>query len=362
MQIKFAIPCALVVFLSPATMILAQDRVATRPVVNIFSLPAKPSNAQDSTPTVDQTAAPKSETATPAETESTPTESTPSAPVDPFAELPLQESSNQELPKKSPQPPTDSTLIDPFDEPLPEPHVEPFRPNSSLQESAFQKASEETNLQLSDMPLNVDPFTQDTQDSPALEALPAPVAPRQVTQAHNMPLSNSAFPTLSPGVSWAHLQAPPIDKNSESNYQQLPKRGLKTATIRRPAAPTPTISIGQPAIVHVPVQIKVIPTYFDFPYYPYYPAYYQPRQLPKPAYDSSEYYGNPKTRSAGEYDYSYLSPTDQKLYRHQDPNLVGFDSRAVNYVGYPLNYFSRPVSNHYGVHVQSFPTSRRFDR
>lgn len=209
-----------------------------------------------------------------------------------------------------------------------------------------------------------------------LESLPAPQLPPPTP---SMGPSQSGMVILTGDVSGL----PPLNymnrgqatksNNPTSSSSQLPTRmkTLPTAVYRRPSRPTPTINMMQPAIVQVPATIRVIPTYVGYPYYPaYYPYPYPYFPAPPAATDSKLHstYGRDSGGSEGisgrgqQFDYSYHRATDQNMFYSRDPNLVGYNSHSVNYVSYPHNYLSYPSNSHYGLHIQSFPVTRRLDR
>jgi len=162
------------------------------------------------------------------------------------------------------------------------------------------------------------------------------------------------------------------------NGRRLPTGAPLSRVVRRPTPPPPVINPTRPAIVHLPVQIQVIPTYFDFPVW-HVPPILAPRyQAPSPVrqgmdrdwlpphYDSEYHEGGPpqssippqRQRPAG------LNPglhpvSDQPLFYLPDVNLVGGQSNSTDFVSYPHNFLSYPSRPVYGIYIQSFPVSRR---
>lgn len=239
------------------------------------------------------------------------------------------------------------------------PPLEPAQPLTPNAKDPFQKGT--TTPELNDMPVDVDPYAAVPQQEPgALESLPAPrqPAPGPTGQTH-LPPSN-----------WMNMAAVAQPQtHSSPNLGRPTTSGMRTASFRRPSPATPTINTLQPAFFQVPVNIRVIPTYVGYPYgYPGYLGHpFYPPARPVPAIPDYYYGPEPKgsanaTGYGQQFNPAYHRATDQPLNYNRDPNLVGTPSHSVNYTGYPLNYLSYPANNHYGLHFQSFPTTRRLDR
>lgn len=201
----------------------------------------------------------------------------------------------------------------------------------------------------------------------ALEDLPAPRQPSASQDPTNIELP----PTNWINLGWVDEPSAPASQSQATRTT----RALPAATYRRPSPPTPTINMMHPAIIQVPMTIRVVRSHVGYPYFaPVYPPRYYGYASPgygSPGYGEPNYpdyygpstYGSEGRSGAGQqFDYSYHRATDQRLKYSRDPNLVGFPSHSVNYVGYPMNYLSYPANPHYGLHYQSFPVTRRLDR
>ncbi|MDP1561711.1 MAG: hypothetical protein Q8M16_09965, partial [Pirellulaceae bacterium] len=140
-------------------------------------------------------------------------------------------------------------------------------------------------------------------------------------------------------------------------------------TFRRPSPPPPVINPFQPAFVHVPVHIQVVPMYVDHYHYwpglPSVPSHYfgapsvAPALPPVPAPYGSSVAPPPSLlpESFG-IDRRVHVPTDQPMQYVREVNLVGNVSNSINFVAYPLNHHSYPAYRAYGVQFQTFPVHR----
>lgn len=208
--------------------------------------------------------------------------------------------------------------------------------------------------------------------SPQLEALPQS---RESSVGHGH--DGNGHDIANYPISWVGLnnRAParkPATEDGGIGRDRLPLAPMNRA-YRRPSPPPPVINPFQPAIVHVPVHIQVVPTFVEvYPgwgwdpiYGPTSPGYFgRPSLAPSPREPGSPYAAPelPSTTAPGpisDVNPRFHSPTDQPMFRMADVNLVGRQSNSTDFVSYPFNFHSYPSRPTYGVYFQTFPVSRR---
>lgn len=257
---------------------------------------------------------------------------------------------------------------------------------NATQESIFERApSKVINiLPISHFRLRQDLVTnQDVQSPPSGELLPGLERSQELvipqdSDPETLPDSREiiANPGAKYGVAWVGLnnRAKPkadadVNPGQRVGQDRLPAASL-SRVFRRPSPPPPVISPFQPAFVHIPVQIQVVPMYVEHYHYwpgvPATPSHYfgspsvAPGLLPVPGSYGSPVSSPPLPRAE---DFGINrrvhAPTDQSMHYIQEVNLIGSVSNSVNFVSYPFNHHSYPLHPTYGVHVQTFPVNRR---
>lgn len=212
---------------------------------------------------------------------------------------------------------------------------------------------------------------------PGLESSQELVIPHD-NEPETLPESREAIANAKPGsfISWVGLnnRAKPKADATNGNPQVGGARTVAaplSRLYRRPTPPRPVIAPFQPAFVHIPVQIQVVPMYVD--HYHYWPTDFgmpsgyfgTPSLVPALPPVPSPYSGSAPTpppvlmpTNFG-IDRRLHVPTDQRMHYISEVNLVGNVSNSVNFVSYPLNHHSYPAYRGYGVQVQTFPVHRR---
>ncbi|MBL8892406.1 MAG: hypothetical protein JNL67_20690 [Planctomycetaceae bacterium] len=221
--------------------------------------------------------------------------------------------------------------------------------------------------------------TQQGQLLPGLESSQELVIPQdQGNEPESLPDSreSKASDKWGSSISWVGLnnRAKPKSNLPEGNARVGGGRSASaplSRTFRRPSPPAPVIAPFQPAIVHIPVQIQVVPMYVD--HYHYWPTgfdfpggYFGTPSVVPPLPPAPVPYGGsavpppsvPLSTNFG-IDRRLHVPTDQRMQYISEVNLVGNVSNSINFVSYPLNHHSYPANRVYGVQVQTFPVHRR---
>lgn len=212
---------------------------------------------------------------------------------------------------------------------------------------------------------------------PGLESSQELVIP-QDNEPETLPESREAIANENPGsnISWVGLNNRAKPKAGAANDH--PRVGGErkanaplSRSYRRPSPPPPVIAPFQPAFVHIPVHIQVVPMYVD--HYHYWPSDFgipgdyfgTPSVVPALPPLPTPYGGPaitpppvPLSTNFG-IDRRLHVPTDQRMHYISEVNLVGNVSNSVNFVSYPLNHHSYPAYRGYGVQVQTFPVHRR---
>ncbi len=228
-----------------------------------------------------------------------------------------------------------------------------------------------------------DAVAQAEQDLPGGEVLPGlensqELVIPQDNEPETLPDSREviANPTSKYVIGWVGLnnRAKPkkdaLEGQGRVGKDRLPSSSM-SRVFRRPSPPPPVISPFQPAFVHVPVQIQVVPMYVENYHYwydvPGMPSHYfgtpsvAPAVPPVPAPYGASSFTPPPAPSPNTFgiDRRVHVPTDQRMHYVPEVNLIGPVSNSVNFVSYPLNHHSYPAYRAYGVQFQSFPVHRR---
>lgn len=256
-------------------------------------------------------------------------------------------------------------------------------PNSSLFDRPSSKVL--NILPISNFSIHQDvAATQDVESLPGGEVLPGlensqELVIPQDNEPETLPDSReaNANPAAKYSVTWVGLnnRAKPKTEaagqgNGHVGRDRAPSSSL-SRTFRRPSPPPPVINPFQPAFVHVPVPIQVVPMYVDHYHYwpgvPGVPSDYfglpsvVPTLPPVPGPYSGSYFTPPPAPTPMTFgiDRRFHVPTDQPMRYIPEVNLVGNVSNSINFVSYPLNHHSYPAYRAYGVQVQTFPVHRR---
>lgn len=318
-------------------------------------------------------------------------------PVDPFTDpLPLdalQETSNNTEPATANPLPELDLLPAPKTVPLPDPFLADPDPNAVPDATPLQEGADATTprepLPWEELPSALNTTAQENSDNQPRGGFDANSNAQSMIQPLVRPTGTNLLP-----VNWINM--PPVNRSRESasaaraqaaagdaseasplwaDSQTPNRRPYQSLSFRFKSAPQPQplLSPLHPAVVHIPVRIQVVPTFFDYPFYGFYrpivPIYI-------PVYSDNyrrsnegflpDYYRNPQGANAptsgSEIDYRMHPLTDQRPQHVSDPNLIGQASNSVDFVGYPHNFYSYPGRSVHGVYIQSFPVSNRMDR
>jgi len=286
-------------------------------------------------------------------------------------------SSQEALPTTQPSQPAEATAQqDPVNDiPAVKPAVDPFfDPFAEPLLAAPLVIEDSQNTDPSDASPSLNQETEATQlPLPSVELEELPIAREAIPQTNYQILTAQvnnmvAGPFNSP-INWVNKGRPstkPDDQEyTPSNLNRFSSKPL-THFVRYKSPPQPVINLMQPAIIQVPVQIRVVQTYFDYPIYPYAPIY-RPRSIASTGLNPHfpEEYQAPVGQYPAPAVYHMAPPswsTQQGLYQVPDVNLVGNQSNSRDFVSYPHNFISYPLQSNGGLQIQSFPLSRRMDR